>query len=203
MRDVQAHFAACFHPFGGGRDRRQFERTRAFADGRQNPFQAHFQCLLVAVQSQFDGSPGQTLAFSVEQALRDERRLVTAAPHHTAWIAGFPRFSAVRSCFRLCINIINMFGHNAIIPHLAVGQPEGLINRRTLFYDGLRRTRSLRSMGHLSKTFFAPSLWPTRSASFLQPPVPRHKRPSPPVSLPKSWETTTNSARRNDVLVPI
>ena len=62
-------------------------------------------------QSQFDGSPGQTLAFSVEQTLRDERRLMAAAAHHAARIAGFPRFPAVRPCFRFCVNIINMFGH--------------------------------------------------------------------------------------------
>ena len=64
--------------FGGGRDRRQFERTRALSGGRQNPFQAHFQRLNIAVQSQFDGSPGQALALSVEQTLRDERRLQRA-----------------------------------------------------------------------------------------------------------------------------
>ena len=84
--------------FGGGRDRRQFERTRTFSDGRQNPL-AHFQRLKVAVQSQFDGSPGQTLALSVEQTLRDERRLMTAAPHHAARIAGFlsmSQYSIVR-----------------------------------------------------------------------------------------------------------
>ena len=98
--------------FGGGRDRRQFERTRAFSGGRQNPFQAHFQRLQVAVQSQFDGSPSQTLAFSVEQTLRDERRLVTAAAHRAARIAGFPGFQRCGLAFGFALSSDIVGCHN-------------------------------------------------------------------------------------------